>query len=160
MYINQNVSLKTGGRKAPAGGSQYLQPFLNEDKLYDAIGGNLKGVDFTDFLNDVEKVEFDFENIMGPKMHTTSSGVDFISFEAAGDWEVPLIVILYWDGYNYRGYVPMKGNTVNLLTKSAFGNNEDEDEGYCAAYGTTDADYFDIDEASCFEDFEKRITVI
>ena len=160
MKINQNVKLRIGGRKAPAGGKQQLQKYLDEDTLRDAIYGDRPGL--AKFRDDVAKIEADFENVLPASLHTTKSGVDFLAFEAGGDWEFPVLYIMYWDGKNIRGYVPMKGNCVNLVTKAAFGNYEDEDEAYAQKYGVSDFEDFDIevDEASCFEDFEARIEVI
>ena len=158
MYINQNISLRQGGRKVHKGGKDKLKRFLNEDELDEWISdGNS-----AQFLKDCEKIDFSFENVMPATMHTTDSGVDFLSFLAGGDWEIPLLVILYWDGKKYRGYIPIKGNVINLKTKSAFGNYDEEDEEYIKEYygKEIEMDEIEPDINSCFEDFEQRVEVI
>jgi hypothetical protein len=50
---------------------------------------------------------------------------------AGGDWEAPLLYVLYWDGRELRGYVPTKGNPFNTDTKTAYGSEHevmDDDE--------------------------------
>lgn len=170
MEINKDVKLRIGGRKAPKGGKDKLERFLDEYELYEWISdGNS-----AQFLKDCEKIDFWFENVMPATMHTTDSGVDFLSFLTGGDWEIPLLVILYWDGKKYRGYVPIKGNTINMLNKSAFGNGDTwekdggEDYRFLKSQGydlDPEHDYLDClglypDEDMCFEDFEARIEVI
>lgn len=85
-----------------------------------------------------------------------------VYFLAGGDWEQPLLVILYWDDKSYRGYIPLKGNVINLKTKSAFGNYDEEDEEYIKEYYGEEVEMYEIepDINSCFEDFEQRVEVI
>lgn len=44
-----------------------------------------------------------------------------------GDWECPLIAIVYFDGTHLRGYVPTDGNIFIKTTKQAFGTAEEAD---------------------------------
>ena len=90
---------------------------------------------------DLSKVEFDMENweaypyknrksvedaILG--VQTLDNGLTFLGAWGGGDWESPVFFIIYFDGKKLRGYIPdTKGNPWNHKTKSAFGNNDEED---------------------------------
>lgn len=78
--------------------------------------------------NDWAKVDFSTENSNIKSEKTTDDGIPYIEMEASGDWETPLICIIYYDGKKLRGYVPKDGNTYNYKTKAAFGNDNDNDE--------------------------------
>jgi len=39
-----------------------------------------------------------------------------------GDWECPLCVMIYYDGKQFRCYIPEKGNAYRKDTKRLFGN--------------------------------------
>lgn len=58
-------------------------------------------------------------------IHTLSNGLTFLGTVMGGDWEIPAIVIYYYDGKNIRAYVPTYGNTVNVDFKTAFGSEFD-----------------------------------
>lgn len=102
----------------------------------------LRHTDFGDLARkDCEKVEFDTENssssakdhpelkdILG--FHELAHGLSVYGILEGGDWEVPIIVVIYWDGKNLRGYVPKNGNPWNYKTKAAFGNNQGENDKY------------------------------
>lgn len=51
-------------------------------------------------------------------------GFSFFGFGACGDWEVAVFYIVYFDGKQFRGYVPTEGNTFNRTTQSAYGNDQ------------------------------------
>lgn len=74
---------------------------------------------------DISKYDFDLENLDYIDTRTTSTGLDFIIFEAGGDWEFPLYFFVYYDGKDMRGYVPTRGNCMNISNKAAFKNGED-----------------------------------
>ena len=78
------------------------------------------------FGDDIKKIEFDFENV-GVEQYITTPGYDFCLLYAGGDWEVPVLFALYYDGKNIRGYVPSEGNVYNRSNKKAFGNDEAND---------------------------------
>lgn len=175
--FNQNANLRVGGRKAPAGGREVLETLNAED--YDSM---IEIFDSPKVSKDIAKINFDLENCEYVGLRTTESGVDYLLFVAGGDWEYPLCVIVYWDGKDLRGYVPIKGNTVNTLNKSALGNDEDMDEKYLRKIGVMSGDdtYDDFSEAyynasddngtefvtsgidfnMCEEDFNSRIEVV
>lgn len=44
-----------------------------------------------------------------------------------GDWELPLVFVLYIDqNGELRGYIPDDGNVYNHVEKAAYGNNDDD----------------------------------
>lgn len=131
-----------------------------EDFLYD-IRGWLYGHKLSKCEKDLEKVNFDIENVGCEynRVLKTKSGVPYIAAWAGGDWESPLLFMLYLDeSLTLRGYIPTKGNSFNKDTKSAFGNDEDADVKFLAKEKVyCDADEVEYDYPSCVEDFEARI---
>mgnify|MGYP007069841990 CR=1 FL=1 len=55
-------------------------------------------------------------------LRTLPNGLTICGAIAGGDWEDPLFYCIYFDGTNLRAYIPIKGNTVNCDTFSAFGS--------------------------------------
>lgn len=125
---------------------------------------------------DLSKVEFDLENIsylaedneefdLYPEFlgfNTTKTGLAYYGICANGDWEIPLLFILYYDGQNIRGYIPYYGNTYNHTTNKAFGNDEDTDEEYMKNIGKTLDDMYDLepDINKILYDIEENIRII
>lgn len=113
--------------------------------------------------NDWSKIDFSTENldITGEKL--TPEGVPYIRLRAGGDWENPLVCMIYFDGKKLRGYVPKDGNTYNYKTKSAFGNDETGDFSQAKKqFGDNvhgDDDDFEVepDFALIEQDIDKRI---
>ena len=68
----------------------------------------------------------EFGDIVG--FHTLPNGVPYLGVVAGGDWECPLLFVIYWDGKELRGYVPTDGNSWNKVTKAAYGNADESDE--------------------------------
>lgn len=166
MYINQNVKLKVGGRKAPKMSIQDLKDLFLNDILNckeefleyvidcDVSDPNWKS-ELTKYWNDpsneeernysllmyisevndtgkwtklwkdLEKIENDWENCGVNSWGITSTDIPYIERWSGGDWEQPICSHIYWDGKYFRGYVPSKGNPINLSAKSAFGNNDE-----------------------------------
>ena len=65
-----------------------------------------------------------------PQVEKDWSKIDFSTENldvVVGDWESPLVAIIYFDGKKLRGYVPKDGNTYNHRTKKAFGNDRKND---------------------------------
>lgn len=55
----------------------------------------------------------------------------FITGYMGGDWEFPVNFIVYIDQNNKNNlYIPTEGNTFNKLTKTAYGNEDDNDKHY------------------------------
>ncbi len=108
---------------------------INNGSLLDFI------LDDSKIYKDIKKVEFDFENFeylpethwwMNKFLgyHLIDNDFPILMCYAGGDWEHPVIFILYWDGKHIRGYVPKDGNCWNYKTKQAFGNDEEADEAF------------------------------
>jgi hypothetical protein len=83
-----------------------------------------------------------------------------------GDWEDSILFMVYWDGKEFRGYIPEKGNRFNRDTNEAFGNNEEADKKFIMKNVTSnDGDYSKIhrnltyNKNVCIKDFESRIKV-
>ena len=86
-------------------------------------------------MEDLSKIKFDFENceyesgdptiesLMG--VRTLDNGLTFFGMYAGGDWEFPVYFIIYWDGKQFRGYLPEKGNVFNEKYRCAYGSEED-----------------------------------
>lgn len=85
-----------------------------------------------DVQKDWSKVDFSTENMDVTAERMTSGGVPYLQIRAGGDWETPLVCIIYFDGKKLRGYVPKDGNSYNHKRKAAFGNDEGDDAA-CAA---------------------------
>lgn len=103
-------------------------PEFNEDIDYTFLsyivyygGWNIK------FNEDLEKYTRDWENMEIRSWRLTTDSVPYIECKTHGDWELPICVYIYWDGKNFRGYIPERGNCVNRLAKAAFGNYMGDD---------------------------------
>lgn len=94
---------------------------------------------FEDACKDWSEVQFYAENVVfreelpataGTGLHgviTRPSGLSFLVGLSGGDWEFPVLIVLYHDGNTFRGYVPTRGNSFNKDTRQAWGNDEDDD---------------------------------
>ena len=85
-------------------------------------------------FKDLSKVQFDWENCGCEPCNddpcgfwTTSSGIPTLGCYAGGDWEDPVYFVLYPEtATTIRAYLPKDGNTWNIKTKTAFGNDDNE----------------------------------
>jgi len=73
--------------------------------------------------SDLEIYTRDWENCEINSWGITINDIPYIECKTYGDWEEPICIYIYYDGEQFRGYIPTKGNTINLFDKSAFGNN-------------------------------------
>jgi hypothetical protein len=84
---------------------------------------------------DLKKIEFDFENFsIGDAADETGfenypcgfevldNGLPVLFVNAGGDWEFPICFCIYWDGKQFRAYIPTDGNAFNKKEKCAFGS--------------------------------------
>lgn len=55
------------------------------------------------------------------------NGLTFWGMYGGGDWESPVVFIIYWDGSRLRAYTPKEGNGWNTDTYEAYGNDEEKD---------------------------------
>jgi len=101
-------------------------------------------------VKDLKKVEYDYENFeYKPSMDfedeyglkELDNGLVYLACMAGGDWQYPVYFIIYWDGKEFRGYIPSKGNTYNKTTKQAYGEDDEADElDMKKQYGDPEAD--------------------
>lgn len=115
-----------------------------------------------DVEKDWSKIDFSTENMDVKAERITPDGVPYLWIRAGGDWETPLVCIIYFDGKKLRGYVPKDGNTYNHANKAAFGNNDSDNDACVKQFGDrggTDEEYIDIgpDLALVEQDIGKRI---
>ena len=95
------------------------------------------------FVTAAEYNNPNFNSILG--VHQLSNEFVFWGILTGGDWEIPAIRIIYFDGKNFQSYVPSYGNTINLNIDGAFGNDEDEDEDYLKQFNLNVSDLNKID---------------
>lgn len=111
---------------------------------------------------DWNKVDFSWENLSVNGVKTTQDGIPFIDMLVGGDWETPLMAIIYHDGKKFRGYIPKKGNAYNHKAKSAFGNNDNDAAEAKKQFGPQaagDDDYIDVspDATMTLAEIENRL---
>lgn len=181
--VNMNVELPKPERTAPKISTKEFEDILrkNWDKYIqsDEYSGKFSNGNFvyrfcgyTDYegnkqlKKDLSKVKVDNENIdtIGSDIKTTKSGIPYLLCYKGGDWEVPVIFMVYWDGMNLRGYIPTYGNSFDRIRKTALGNDEDADREFIQKElkdknidKTLYADDITYDKNSCIKDFEARL---
>lgn len=88
-------------------------------------------------FNDLCKIDFSLENMtispdepfgyitkeqarewLGPQKF---GDLTVIGGMGGGDWEEPVAFVVYWDGKEFRGYVPTNGNSFDVKSKAAIG---------------------------------------
>ena len=167
MILNPDFKVKAGGRFAPRGGKAKLD--LLDENYEKNIYLHIMLQDDPKLAQVRKDIKYDvnFENVSLDHKGTTKSGIDYLALLVNGDWEEPVVVFVYWDGKKYRGYVPTRGNAINTINKSAFGNDEDADNEYCTKYLGL-KDYYGCDGCAfglpinwdaCLEEFETRLVV-
>jgi len=110
--------------------------------------------------NDLNKIEHDEENFDIIGDIKTADGVPFIQGQFGGDWEAAIFFVVYWDGKEFRGYIPTKGNAFDRFRKIALGNDDEEDTKflnkvrYYDPGNGRDANY---NKEECIKDFKHRI---
>lgn len=57
-------------------------------------------------------------------IHTLGK-LTFCGMEVGGDWEVPIFMMLYWDGTAIKLYIPRRGNTFNADALCGLGSEGD-----------------------------------
>ena len=142
IYLNKDVKLKNGGRKAVCITEEEFDEIISKlknkaeklgycvDYTYDGkyawIASGAFYEVFSKVRMDVSKIDFDFENFeIDDEICVTSQGVPYLRCLAGGDWEIPIRFFIYYDGKTMRGYVPTKGNPFNRKVKSAIGNTDE-----------------------------------
>lgn len=161
-YINRDVKLKTGGRKAIRISCDDFKTLLIESlwktsmvhykrhpypelcyqdninqwgkdditfTLMDIIMENfdediIKSSKFKKLGKDLSKIDLYFENAgIEPwdqdelEIKVTKSGIPYIIYYVSMDYGCEAYGFIYWDGKDFRGYVPFKGNLVDTKKK-------------------------------------------
>lgn len=150
-FINDDKSLKNGGRKAPAISQDELSKHILEfagkqDDLYELEDGDV-GLAAMAILT-CDAVEKDLKIANFPEnfeadpmtqvlqtdtgtaligLQTLETGLTFYGISAGADWALPFFYALYWDGKKIRVYIPSRGNIINLDTKTAIGAESEND---------------------------------
>jgi hypothetical protein len=108
------------------------------DRFIPAVAGlgvGYEGID-CQIRKDFKGVEVDLENqeMLG-KIRFTPSGCPYVVGYVGGDWENPVVFMIYFDGNEMRAYVPKCGNTWRTYKKDdgktgkiALGNLDDDDD--------------------------------
>lgn len=76
----------------------------------------------TTIKKDFKDIQPDWENNDITGGLRTVKGCPYIVMRIGGDWECPLCVIVYYDGKQFRCYIPENGNAYRKDTKRLFGN--------------------------------------
>lgn len=199
--INAQYKMKIGGRKAP---KMSLMEFNNlcknyllkyKDILKEQYAYNEKQ-SFKEIVPQLITIEADaniglnkaikdlhnkcrlyFEDsITEDKPRLTTSGIPYWLVKSASDYSPFIIWFLYWDGKNWRAYLPIRGNyicpkakvmfcedtddytneKIALIDSKIISPNMDEDE---FEWFMEDLDYsIDVNsEDMCIEEFENRL---
>lgn len=187
-YVNMDVKVKEDSRTAPKMTPSELEDEFKKvwDKyntenqsyrlgrfVYDMLRynnpSNAPYKILKEFYKDMSKVDVDSENIdtIGD-IRTTKSGISYVLCNKHGDWENPVLFMVYFDGNKVRGYIPEYGNCYNRIEKRAFGDPSDKDDKAFikSQYpDKTDDEIYtiqnnlDYNKDACIEDFEKHIKV-
>ena len=187
-YVNMDVKVKEDSRTAPKMTPSELEDEFKKvwDKyntenqsyrlgrfVYDMLRynnpSNAPYKILKEFYKDMSKVGVDSENIdtIGD-IRTTKSGISYVLCNKHGDWENPVLFMVYFDGNKVRGYIPEYGNCYNRIEKRAFGDPSDKDDKAFikSQYpDKTDDEIYtiqnnlDYNKDACIEDFEKHIKV-
>lgn len=117
--------------------------------------------------DDLAKIQHDEENLDTIGKIESSNGLTYLKCDVGGDWEAPMLFFLYWDGNKFRAYIPTYGNAFNRSTKTAFGNNDEEDLKFLKSQNPDFSDEelskfmhnvgYNVD--ACLKDFKARVTV-
>jgi hypothetical protein len=176
-FVNDDVKLKNGGRNAAKISEEELWKKIvaraqsvgddcedEEDDGYDGENAwrfvqNLMWCD--PIIKKDIKFNVDRENVLTPEdgydeylgMHTLPNGLTYYGIIMGGDWEIPMFMIIYWDGKKLRCYIPSYGNLVNLDFGCAFGSEEDslDDEDKKAKLIKKYAKYGEIPDEDDFD---------
>lgn len=150
--IHFNMDPKTirrGGRKAPVITKDELELLLKAAIPYDPKNSFFTNPFEERFNNafveddpsplekakkDLEKVYVDIEEILYDGVKVSATGIPFFWILAYGECNCPVGFMIYFDGKDFRGYIPTYGNSFNPKTKSAFGCEEDSDKDYTGTY--------------------------
>lgn len=184
-YANMDISLPKSGRKAPKLSIPEFQEKIQEfsKKISEVIGNDEHNTDKkispskmvyyitclnartnkTDkypIIDDLNKIKHDWENNDSIGDIKITNGIPYITGDFGGDWESSILYFIYYDGKNFRGYIPTYGNTFDRFRKIALGNDDEKDReflgkvGYYKPYETRDVSF---NKDACLKDFKARL---
>lgn len=122
-FIEQGNDLHVQPDKCKNALSFLKRNYLSTGQVTPQIMKDLAKVDFSEENLDWENGYAGTKSFVG--FHTLPNGLTYFGVSCGGDWETPLVYIVYWDGRQLRGYVPEDGNFWNTDTKAAYGNAYD-----------------------------------
>lgn len=148
--------------KMPDLDEEYFDQAKDDDDYESLIAAMLHEGGLSKVRDDWSKIQFDYENVMLDGFYVTTGGVPYALLFVGGDWECPVGAALYYDGRALRGYVPKDGNYYNHKTKSAFGNEDEDDDNAEAlrVYGVKSYYGLEADTAKLRNDISKRIATV
>ena len=175
-YVNMDVELPSEGRTAPKISREEFTKHvidvaneLNYDRkikwytiaelVRHEVWKKENKTSLSTLLDDLKKIKWDAENLDHIGELRDCKGVPYVLVSAGGDWEVPILFMIYWDGHKFRGYIPTKGNTFDRKRKEALGNNEELDNAYVREYGIGNYNDVSYNKDACIEDFKARLKV-
>lgn len=180
LSVNNNVKLRKGGRKAvvmdmselKALVESYVKKYEEDAEIDDdvcmseKVNQLLSWLMYTKLDKD-RKVKFDAEN-MYIYYGITSIGVPYIRVKSGGDWQMPMISYVYYDGKDLRLYVPTKGNPFNRNTMEPFCEDGIEDGQFiCKELGIklgedveVDGEVINSDDYADVEDFYEDLSAM
>lgn len=138
--------------------SDYIQIFY-DGAMY-ALGfapnNDSKTHPFKKAQKDIRKYNVYIENDSEDEdieVQVTRSGIPYLKFEGRSDYGPTVFWFVYWDGKNWRSYIPLRGNAINPLNKRNFGEDKDKDIEYCKKVGLLS---YDIDEDDAISFLEEE----
>ena len=150
IYFNMDPkTIRHGGRKAPVITKEELELLLKaavphdpENSFYtNPLEERINNAFVEDdpsplekAKKDLEKIYFDIEEILYDGIKVSATGIPFFWIMAYGECNCPVAFMLYFDGKDFRGYIPTYGNSFNPKTKTAFGCEEDSGKNYTGTY--------------------------
>ena len=112
---------KAGFKKTP---DLVIERNMGMLKYLDCLEKDLSIVEFSGENTEISGFG-DFGDAVG--FNTLPNGVSYLGVVAGGDWECPMLFIIYWDGDKLRAYIPTDGNPWDKKKKWAYGNSDDDD---------------------------------
>lgn len=130
---------------------QMFDEMMVSDFPYGFDGGNGGKIE-----KDLDKVfaDWDFQFQKAGQI----GNLHFNEYIMGGDWETPVFFIVYWDGKEFRAYIPKDGNAWNTDNHKAYGNHEASDKkNALKRFGTEDYKSVNFDYKKMYADIGKRI---
>ena len=119
IYLHKNIKPRTGNRKieiliSPSIFEQYLARVIGCQEWWNNITKPVLNFRmFKQVRKDLARIYFDLVNfeVIG-NIRVTTGGLPYIYCQAGAVFEFPVRFFIYWDGSNFRAYIPVKGNIL------------------------------------------------